>query len=185
MTDEETPVLKLAISLDYQSWMVPEVLAYRKAVGANPDYAAAQISNAFSRMATDAAAEFGADVDAPGWEPPAGWVPPSLVSIDPTHLLGFVWIPARRESPDLTLDEFAATVPYGALLAAFWEYMNETVEESAAAAPLATPNRATRRASGQRSRTASPSRTRSAGRSATSTASRSKSSPPPSDSTTS
>lgn len=172
--------LVIRIDLQVDQWKVPEARAYRGAVGVNAEYAADSIQRAFADGEKEARAEFGDKVDIEGWEPPDGWTPPGLFNIDPDYLLGFAWIPARRDDPALEYDAFAESVPYGDLLKAFWESVLEAVKE---AAPF--ENREARRKRGLVSKTGSKSAPSTTGRSPRSTTSASPSSAKPSASSTS
>jgi hypothetical protein len=162
----------IAIDLQVQDWKVPEARAYRAAVKVNPEYAATQIDAAIRESEKEARDVFGDAVDTEGWEPPDDWTPSAMMNVDPDYLLGFAWIPARRDNPDLTWEKFGDEGPsYGDLVSGFWAALQRTVEE---AAPLL--NREARRKTGQRSKTASSSATSTTGRSKRSTASPSASS---------
>ena len=168
----------ISIDLQVDQWRIPEARAYRKSVGVNAEYAADSIQQAFVASEAEARAKFGELVDEEGWEPPDGWLPPSLLNIDPDYLLGFAWVPARRTDPALEYEAFAESLPYGELLQAFWDALIAAVQEEV---PLA-PNREARRKRTPASRTGSRSATTSSGRSKRSTASTSPSGPRPSKS---
>lgn len=174
MSDER--ILRLDMNTD--GWAIPEVRAYRKAVGVNPDYAGETIDRAFKAADAESREAYGELVDEKGWSPPDGWVPLAVLNIDPDYLLGFYWITARRQDPSLDYDAFVEGVRYGEVLESFWSTLKTLAEERQAQLPLA--NRAERRKSGQRKGTSSASATSSAGRRATSTPSPSASSAPPS-----
>ncbi|HAM57211.1 MAG TPA: hypothetical protein DCQ64_18115 [Candidatus Rokubacteria bacterium] len=163
MGDDAERVLK--IDLNVSGWTIPEARAYRRAAGVNPEYAGEVVDRAFRATDDEARETFGAQVDEEGWTPPEDWMPLCLANFDPDYLLGFFWIPARRADPSIEYEAFAASVPYGDLLAAFWAFVMESAEKAEAESPLGQANRATRRATGQRGKTASRSRTSSAGRS--------------------
>ena len=163
------------MSLSISEWTVPEAFAYRAAVKVNPEHAAQQIMNAFRAIEAEVRDEFGEKVDEEGWSPPEEWVPGALLNIDPMHLLGFFWIPARRNDKALAFDDFAESIPYGALIEGFWAFITEALKEAPDEAPL-VKNRAQRRASGQRGKSASPSLTSTDGPSETLTNSPSESS---------
>ena len=174
--------LVLKLDLNSDSWTVMEGRLYRQAVGVNVDYSWEIIRRAFETAESEARELFGDAVDTAEFAPPEGWTPLSVLNIDPDYLLGMYWIRARRDEPDLTYADFAERIPYGTLAASFWAAMSDAVE--AATAPLVEPNRAARRASGQRSKPGSRSRTSTAGHSATSTDSALPSLPPPSSTET-
>lgn len=178
---EET-VLTIALPID--SWTVEETISYRHAIGVNALYAADELERALSGGLDEARAEFGEKVDEDGWEPPDGWSPRSISNLDPEQLLGFCWISARRKDSSLDFGEFAKQINYGSLMDAFWEFLAEAatpLEEEETPPPQ---NRATRRASGQRSKSKSRSRTSSAGHSEASGDSPSESTNQPDDSAT-
>lgn len=161
--------MKVKLDLLIGSWKVSEARAFRAAVGQNPEQALNVLRLVLEQAQGDARAAFGAAVDEPGWEPPDDWLPPSLLSLDPSLLLGFAWIAQRRAHPALTLDEFADQLEYQNLLDAFWGALTDAAED--AAAPLAKPKK-----TGRARSPASPSASSTAGRSPMSTTSPSKSS---------
>jgi len=171
----------IAIDLQIDDWKIPEARAYRKAVGVNPEYALQGVQQAFTDAEAESRTEFGEKVDEEGWQPPDGWLPSALLNIAPDYLLGFAWVAARRADPALDYEAFAESVPYGGLVAGFWEAIMGAAEE--VAGPL-VPSRAERRKRGPASRTASSLATTSTGRSPKPTSSPSASSPRPSKSST-
>jgi hypothetical protein len=173
----------IKVDLNVDEWRIPEARAYRAAVHVNPEYAADAIRAAFVEAEAEGRDTFGEAMDAEGWEPPDDWMPRCLLSFDPDYLLGFAWIPARRDDPGLEYEAFAESLSYGDLVTAFWKAMTDAAEAEAAAAPLA--NRAERRKRTPASKTGSRSgsaSTRSTSKS--STGSPSASSPPPAKSPT-
>lgn len=150
----------LRLNLDTDAWSIPEVRAYRKAVGVNPDYASETIDRAFKAADAESREVYGEKVDEQGWSPPDGWVPLAVLNIDPDYLLGFYWITARREDHELEYEAFVESVRYGDLLESFWSTL-KALAEKVEAAPLA--NRAERRKTGQRKATSSRSATSTAG----------------------
>lgn len=165
MTDEIT----VTLDMGYDEWTVDEVHDYFAAVGCNAVIASIGIDNALSADFADLVEKCTADGEVPDeLVIPPGWQPLNLLSVDPYHMLGFAWIPARRKRPDLSFADFAAEVNAGDLLKAYiesvTEMMPEPVPEDAGAAPLQSNSRKPRKTS-RRSRTKSSSATPSNSRS--------------------
>ena len=116
MTDER----HVTIDLAYQDWTGEELHAYFAAVGANAIVASAKIDDALN---ADFRSLIVANMD--GDEMPdelvavPGWQPLNLLGIDPSWVLGFAWIPARREQPDLAFAEFERELRAGDLMDAY------------------------------------------------------------------
>ena len=156
----------------YMEWTGDEMHAYFSAVGINAVVADARITDALNADFRDLVMRsIGDDEEAPAeLAIPAGWQPLNLLGLDPLYLLGFAWIPARRERPDLSFEDFNREVKAGALLDAYIDSVLERIphaEEAEQAseeeaAPLASP---TKSKTSQRSRTKSSSRTASSSRS--------------------
>lgn len=117
MTDER----HVTIDLRYEDWTVDELHDYFASVGANAIVAAAKIDDALN-------ADFRALIIAnmgDDDEPPAelvavpGWQPLNLLGVDPFMVLGFAWIPAKRERPDLTFTEYKHELKASELMDAY------------------------------------------------------------------
>lgn len=139
------------IDLGIDDWPMPLLIIYQKSVGVTAHYAAAIVNAALQAAAADVA-KFNGD------GPPEGYVPPDLLNIPPQYLIGFVWMPERKQRPGLSFDELCHEIDIDTLMAAFLEAITARMEEIEDA-PL--PNRATRRATTPRSKNSSPSPRRS------------------------
>ena len=121
MSEEERLIL---IDIDVMGWTVKETRLYREFVGVNPEFALGTLQRAAEEAAVEAKAKFGAQ------PPPPDYMPLSLLNIDPGYLLGFAWVVARRSDPHLSYDDYADTIPTGALMRAFYGSATESAGEA-------------------------------------------------------
>ena len=106
------PTLKLVIDMDITKWPLRDQLDYRKQVGVNPQYAFAEIAQAFE----------GTDED--------GSVPIAALNIPVEYIIGMAWVTMRRKHAGLSFDEtIDAAGTSDALYEAFVAAMNEASEE--------------------------------------------------------
>lgn len=133
MTDE----IRVTMDLDYEAWTGDEMHAYFAAVGCNPLVAAAGIDDALNAdLRALVVACMGDDGEPPEeLTPPPGWQPMNLLGIDPNRVLGFAWIPARRENEELTFKAFSREIRSGDLMAAFVESVTAMLPEPETAPP--------------------------------------------------
>ena len=119
---------KLNIDLGINRWTLREQMAFRDAVGVNPQYAFAQIVKAFE----------GAE---------GGVVPDSALNIPPAYLVGLAWVTMKRKRDELTMDD---VIDYAgssdALFEAFSAAMDDLGDEQEEAA---RPTKAARKKSDQ------------------------------------
>lgn len=182
MTDER----RVTIDLGYSDWTVDELHDYFAAVGANAIVAAAKIDDALNADFRALILANMGDDDEPPEELVAvpGWQPLNLLGVDPFMVLGFAWIPAKRERPDLTFTEYKHELKASELMDAYVDAVLAglpAAEEAEAAAedtaPLAeasptpeptSPNSGTKSSSA----TSSSNRSRKSAKSGTSSSKR-------------
>lgn len=161
----------IALDMEYEEWFVNELHAYREAVGVNAPYAHIKVVEAQTADFVDLVSRFGEGLTEEGFELPADWRPVNIFSIDSDYLLGFAWITARRERPELTFEQYAGEVKAGDLLMAFAETLTALIPEDEEApdagqerpsGPFVSP---TPTPTSRPSKRRSSSRTASAGRS--------------------
>jgi len=129
----------LKIDIDISGWTLREQLAYREKVGVNPQFAYAEMIDAFFELKTENDA----------------------VNIPAEYLLGFVWVTQRRGEKPQTWDELLDAVKYEELLEAFIDALEPVVK--AAAEDLDELKRPTRAGKGKKK--TAPARTTPSSRS--------------------
>ncbi len=120
---EETPPVEdervvVPMDCDPTGWKLSEQMAYRAAVGVNPQYAMLMLGKAFESED-----------------------PEQYVNIDPKWLLGIAWVTARRTDKFLTMDRLAEKLEYSTLLNSVLAW----AEERAAQDPTPAPRKARRK----------------------------------------
>jgi hypothetical protein len=118
--------MELVYDFDLDHWTLPEARLFRTAAaGLRPEQAQMRFQKVIERVRAESEALFGDD------SPPDDWMPEAVADFDPELMLAFTWIAARRENHELSLENFEAQVPYGALIGSF---LNAIVAAGEAAA---------------------------------------------------
>jgi len=119
------------VDIHVGGWTVEEAQAFQRVAGVNPIYAVGLVQRAAVEAGEERKRLYGDE------EPPEGYLPLPMFSIDPGVMLAFAWITWRRAEPTLKFKNLADELDMNELMGAFYDAFTAMLGEDDEA-PLPT-----------------------------------------------